>query len=474
MRVSIQQLMFCGLFLALNGSVFSQKKPNIIFIMADDLGYGDLGCYGQEKILTPNIDKMAREGMRFTDFYAGNAVCAPSRYSLMTGKHPGHAAVRGNFEIGDWDSFLGQLPIPENETTIFEVVKQAGYTTAAYGKWGLGRAESSGAPDKNGVDDFFGYNCQRQAHSYYPRYLEGNRGEKIWLEGNNRQEGGKQYAHDLITGKALDFIRANAASPFFLYLPYTLPHAPLSVPGLGEYESKDWTENQKKQAVMILLIDRDVKRIFELLKELGVDENTIVFFTSDNGAKNDSGTLDFFKASGALRGHKGELYDGGIRTPMIVRWPGKIKAGSVSHYIGAFWDIMPTFAELTGTAYPAETTDGISFLPELLGKSQTEHEYLYWEYFNTDYSWTPDKKTKRTGIKSQAVRVGKWKAIRHDRHPDFSGAPVEFTPVELYNLDQDIAESTDVSSQNPEVVKYMLGLLKANHSPSEHFNFISK
>jgi arylsulfatase A-like enzyme len=460
--------LFFGLLCVFGSAV---EKPNIIFIMVDDLGYGDLGCYGQEKIKTPNLDKMAKEGLLFTDFYAGNAVCAPSRCSLVTGKHPGNAAVRGNFEVGQWNSFLGQLPIPENETTIFDIVKRAGYTTATYGKWGLGRAESSGDPNKNGVDDFFGYNCQRQAHSYYPRYLEGNRGEKLWLEGNNRQEGGKQYAHDLISEKALDFIRKDKDQPFFLYLPYTLPHAPLSVPDLGDYKNKNWTENQKKQAAMVALIDRDVERVLSLLKELEIDENTIVFFTSDNGAKNDSGTLAFFKASGVLRGHKGDLYEGGIRVPMIVRWPGKIKARTTSDYIGAFWDIMPTFADLAGLDISTENTDGISFLPELLGEKQLIHESLYWEYFSTDYNWTPDLETLRNQLKSQALRMGKWKAVRHNTHQKFLDVPIKFSPLELYNLDEDISETNNVADQHPEIVLKMLELMKTSHSPSENFNF---
>lgn len=449
----------------------AQQKPNIIFILVDDLGYGDLGCYGQEKIQTPCIDKMASEGMLFTDFYAGNAVCAPSRCSLITGKQPGNTAVRGNFEVGHWDSFLGQLPIPEEETTIFDIVQQAGYPTAAYGKWGLGRAESSGAPDNNGVEDFYGFNCQRQAHTYYPRYVEANRGEKIWLEGNNREDGGKQYVHDLFTDKALNFISQNKDKPFFLYLPYTLPHIPFMIPDLGIYKNKSWNEKLKRQAAMISYLDRDVGRIIDHLKDLDIDENTIVFFTSDNGAHGAGGTLKFFKATGALRGKKGDLYDGGIRTPMIVRWPGKIEAGSTSDYAGAFWDVMPTFAELTKTKLADDTSDGISFLPELLGKSQPEHESLYWEYFSTDYKWTPDLKTLRNQLKSQALRMGKWKAIRHNTHSNFNDVPVELSPIELYNLEEDISELNNVAAQHPKIVEEMDALMKASHKPSEYFNF---
>lgn len=434
---------------------FSQNtKPNIIFIMADDLGYGDLGCYGQEKIKTPSIDKLAEQGMMFTQFYAGATVCAPSRCSLLTGKHNGHAYVRGNYEVGHWDSFLGQLPIPEDEITIFEMLKQANYATACYGKWAMGRAESSGAPDRHAVDDFLGYNCQRHAHSYYPYYLEGNFGQKHWQEGNNRKSAGKIYSHDVLAEKALEFIKANKDTNFFLYLPFTIPHLPFQVPNVGMYEDKNWEENHKIQAAMITRMDKDVGRIMDLLKELNIDKNTIVFFTSDNGAHGSGGTLEFFNASGPLRGKKRDLYEGGIRTPMIVTWPGKIEAGSVSDYIGAFWDVMPTFAEVTGTKVQSEI-DGISFLPELLGKEQQKHHHLYWEFYEQ-------------GGK-QAVRKGKWKAVRLNLHKDFYGAPAE-----LYNLDEDISESNNVADKYPEIVEEMLGLMKANHYPSEHFKFRSK
>lgn len=448
-------ILIIPLSIIIKKTVYSQNpKPNIIFIMADDLGYGDLGCYGQEKIKTPSIDKLAEQGMRFTQFYAGATVCAPSRCSLLTGKHNGHAYVRGNYEVGHWDSFLGQLPIPENEITIFEMLKQANYATACYGKWAMGRAESSGAPDRHAVDDFLGYNCQRHAHSYYPYYLEGNFGQKHWQEGNNRKAGGQIYSHDVLAEKALEFIKANKDTNFFLYVPFTIPHGPFQVPDLGIYKDKNWKENHKIQAAMITRMDKDVGRIMDLLKELNIDKNTIVFFTSDNGAHGSGGTLEFFKASGPLRGMKRDLYEGGIRAPMIVTWPGKIEAGSESDYIGAFWDVMPTFAEITGTKAPSEI-DGISFLPELLGKKQPQHHHLYWEFY--------EKGGK------QAVRKGKWKAVRLNLHEDFYGAPIE-----LYNLDEDISESNNVADEYPEIVEDMLGLMKASHCPSEHFRFRSK
>jgi arylsulfatase A-like enzyme len=449
---SLKALTF--VLLLFNISVIGQEKPNIIFIMADDLGYGDLGCYGQEKIQTPRIDQLAREGMRFTDFYAGATVCAPSRCSLLTGKHNGHAHVRGNYEVGHWDSFLGQLPIPEDETTIFEILKQKDYATSCYGKWAMGRAESSGAPNKHAVDDFYGYNCQRHAHSYYPYYLEGNRGQKHWQEGNKREQGGETYSHDVLAEKALEYIKANKDTNFFMYLPFTIPHGPFEVPDLGIYEDKNWEKNHKIQAAMITRMDKDVGRIMDLLKQLGIDNNTIVFFTSDNGAHGSGGTLDFFQASGKLRGRKRDLYEGGIRTPMIVRWPGKVEAGSVSEHIGAFWDIMPTLADITGTETPSEI-DGISFLPELLGKEQPKHHHMYWEFYERDGK--------------QAVRKGKWKAVRLNLHDDFYGSPVE-----LYNLEEDISESNNLADQHPDIVEDMLGLMKASHCSSDYFRFRSQ
>ncbi len=431
-----------------------QSHPNIIFIMADDLGYGELGCYGQNKIQTPHIDLMANEGMRFTNFYAGSTVCAPSRCALLTGKHTGHAYVRGNYEIGHWRSYLGQLPIPEDEITIFEVLKQRNYVTSCYGKWAMGHAASTGAPHLHGVDDFLGYNCQRHAHSYYPYYLEGNKGEKIWQTGNDRKSGGAIYSHDVLTERALDFITDHKDTSFFLYVPYTIPHGPFQVPDLGIYKDRDWDNKLKIQAAMISRMDKDVGRILQLLKKLGIDENTMVFFTSDNGAHGDGGTLDLFNSSGLLRGRKRDLYEGGIRVPMIVRWPGKIKAGSTSDHQGAFWDLMPTLADITGTKPPAEI-DGISFLPTLMGKDQPIHHHLYWEFY--------EKGGK------QAVRKGKWKAVRLNLQKDFYGAPVE-----LYNLEEDLSESNNLADQFPEIVREMLGLMKASHSPSTHFRFKSQ
>lgn len=427
-------------------------SPNIIFIMADDLGYGDLGCYGQKHIKTPNIDALAMQGKRFTQFYAGSTVCAPSRCSLLTGKHTGHAFVRGNHEIGSWESWQGQLPLPEGTRTIASMLKKQGYATACIGKWGLGRAGSSGDPNRQGFDLFFGYNCQRHAHNYYPRYLERNN-EKIYLEGNDRGKTGMHYSHDLLTDEALKFIETNKDQKFFLYLPYTIPHTKFQVPELGEYENKDWKPNHKIQAAMISRMDRDIGRIMQLLEELKIDRNTIVIFTSDNGPHGDGGTLQFFNAAGPLRGRKRDLYEGGIRTPFIVRWPGKVALGTTSDHIAAFWDVLPTFADFTKTSAPADC-DGISFLPELLGEAQKKHDYLYWEFYEA-------------GGK-QAVRKGDWKAVRLNVHEDAG------SPLELYNLKEDISEHDNVAGKFPEIAEQLKAIMQKAHTKSEYFTFGKK
>lgn len=418
------------------------KKPNIIYIMADDLGYGDLGCYGQKLIKTPNIDKMATQGMKFTQHYCGSALCAPSRCSLITGKHTGHTFIRNNKPL----PFEGNLPIPKEEVTIAEVMKQAGYTTGCIGKWGIGYPGSEGDPNKQGFDHWFGYNCQRQAHSYYPSHLWRN-ADKVMLKGNEDGKQG-QYSHDLLTAEALEFIKLNKAKPFFLYVPYTIPHTKFQVPDLGQYKDTDWDSNHKIQAAMISRMDADVGKILALLKELEVDDNTLVIFTSDNGPHGGGGTLSKFTAAGLLRAKKGTLYEGGIRVPMIARWPGMIKPGSASDHISAFWDVLPTCAELAGAKVPAGI-DGLSMAAELLGKNsaQIKHDYLYWELGG-----------------QQAMRMGKWKLVRKwNRKASGPDKP------ELYNLEDDIAESKDVADKHPDVVAEMLTRLKSARTAAKEF-----
>jgi arylsulfatase A len=425
----------------------SNKKPNIIFIMADDLGYKELGCYGQRRIKTPNVDKLAAEGMRFTDYYTGSAVCAPARCNLMTGMHGGHAYVRNNSEVGGWDSFRGQLPLPAGTVTIARVLKKAGYATGAFGKWGLGEVGSTGDPLNQGFDRFFGYNCQRHAHNLFPNYLVSDRG-KVTLEGNTRGLTGKTYGPQAIADELLKFIRENKDGPFFAYYPTVIPHLALQVPqeNLKQYKGK-WPETPYKgksylphptpracYAAMISFLDRQVGRVMKLLKELSLDDNTVVFFTSDNGTTYLKGQVDyeFFDSVGPLRGLKGSLYEGGIRVPMVVRWPGRIMPGSKSAHAAAHYDILATVAEIAG-AERRDETDGTSFAATLLSRRGTQKrpEYLFWDF---------------TGYGGQlAVRMGKWKGIKQNvrKNPD--------APAELYDLENDISESSNVAADHPAV-----------------------
>ncbi|MFO7776505.1 MAG: arylsulfatase [Candidatus Hydrogenedentota bacterium] len=433
------------------------KQPNIIFIMADDMGYGDLGVYGQEHIQMPNVDQMAREGIRYTDVYAGAPVCAPSRSVLMTGQHTGHTRVRGNMSnVEDHGAvacpFRGEgawrVPLLEEDTTVADVLKEAGYVTGITGKWGLGEAGTPGVPNKQGFDEWLGFLNQARAHSYYPEYIWENQ-ERLHLEGNTgtREDFDTEevYVHDLFTDFALDFIERHGPeeTPFFLYLPYTIPHARWQIPELEPYtEDTDWSEEMKVYASMLTRMDRDVGRILDLLKELDIDEDTIVFFCSDNGAQNryEGG----FDSSGPLRGHKRSLYDGGIRTVMVVRWPQVIEEDAVSEDIWYFADVLPTCAELAGVS-PPEDIDGVSVLPSLLSQPQPELEDrpLYWEF-------------ARGGDFKQAARRGKWKAVRqaHD------------APIELYDLSEDIGEENDIAEDHPIVVDWFERFFEEERTPS--------
>jgi arylsulfatase A-like enzyme len=434
------------------------NRPNIIFILADDLGYGDLGCYGQEQIATPNIDRMAAEGMRFTDHYAGSTVCAPSRCALMVGQHTGHCLVRGN----------GRVPLRPSDFTVAELLKEAGYATGIIGKWGLGEPETTGIPNKQGFDYWFGYLNQRHAHNYYPEYLWRNE-EKVPLrnvvEPVNPPGGVAtkrvEYSHDLFAEEALNFVEKHKDRLFFLYLALTIPHANnearfvnrhgMEVPDYGIYTDKDWPEPQKGHAAMITRMDRDIGRLLAKLKALGLDDNTLVMFSSDNGPHKE-GQADpaFFKSSGSLRDYKRALYEGGIRVPMIARWPGRIKADSLSNHISAFWDFLPTCAELIGVKAPKDI-DGISMVPTLLGRParQKKHEFLYWEFHEQG--------------KKQAVRAGDWKGVRLNVANDPDG------PIELYNLKDDIGEEHNVAGRHPQIVARIEEYMKSARTPSEHW-----
>jgi arylsulfatase A len=448
-----------------------QKLPNIIYILADDLGYGDLSCYGQQKFQTPNIDRLAKQGMLFRQHYTGCTVSAPSRSSLMTGLHTGHTAIRGN---KGWDP-EGQWPLSASSVTIAEMLKTKGYITGAFGKWGLGFIDTEGDPNKQGFDEFFGYNCQSLAHNYYPYWLWHNN-EKIIL---NENEGDKTgiYSADTIHRAAINFIRSNQARPFFLFYATTIPHAELFAkpeyidqfrgkfdpekPFKGSDSGKDYrlgpygsqSAPHAAFAAMVKELDDYVGDILSKLKELGLEQNTIVIFASDNGPHKEGGAdPDYFDSNGPLKGYKRDLYEGGIRTPMLVRWPGKVKAASVSDHISAFWDIMPTFAEITGAQLPA-STDGISFLPELIGKKdQKKHEFLYWEFHEL-------------GGKT-AVRMGNWKGIRLNVDKDPNGV------IELYDLSKDIGETNNIAASNPEIVKKIETIMKREHVPSKDFPFV--
>jgi arylsulfatase A-like enzyme len=405
----------------------ADRPANVIFVLADDLGYGDLGCFGQKLIKTPCIDRLAAEGVRFTQAYAGETVCAPSRCALMTGQHNGHSFVRGNKEIQP----EGQVPMPADTVTIAHMMKRAGYATGIVGKWGLGKPDSESVPNKMGFDYFYGYNCQRKAHEYYPEYLWRN-GDKVMLHG-------KQYSHDLMAEEALAFVRRSRDRPFFLYLAFTIPHQKLQVPDLGEYANAPWPDNLKTLAAMVTRMDRDVGRIGGLLKELGLDEKTLVIFASDNGA---AWRDKLFNHSGALRGYKRDMYEGGIRTPAIARWPGKIKPDTVSDQVWAFWDVLPTLAELTAQPVPPGL-DGVSVLPALLEGKTVEHPPLYWEFHERGFD--------------QAARIGDWKAVRHGLKK----------PIELYNLKSDPRETTDVAARHPDVARRFEDYLKTARTDSE-------
>jgi arylsulfatase A len=425
-------------------SAQTASKPNIIYILADDLGYGETGYNGQTMIKTPELDALAAKGMQFTSHYCGNSVCAPTRCSLMTGLHPGHAYIRANSPGYP----NGQTPLPAGTETVATLMKRAGYATAIIGKWGLGGINpdgkpNSGHPNQQGFDHFFGYLDQRHAHEYYPEHLIRNT-EEVPLN-NSKEAGNNDYSHDLMTEEAVEWIKAKKDHPFFLYLAYCIPHTKWQVPELGEYAEMDWPkENYKIQAAMISRMDRDIGRIARLVEELGLAENTLITFNSDNGAHGQGGTREFFSATGALKGKKRSMYEGGVRSPMIAYWPGKVPAGTTSDHMSAFWDWLPTMAELTGEPLKGKT-DGLSMLPTLLGKdgAQKKHKYLYWELYE--------------GKPNCAVRLGNWKGVVTDRRKGI---------IELYDLSKDESEMTDLADQYPEIVERIRKAMLESHEPS--------
>ena len=430
---------------ALAQSVGRNRRPNIIVIMADDLGYGELGCYGQTKIRTPNIDRLAAEGLRFTQAYAGSTVCAPSRCSFVTGMHNGHNRIRDNLPHG--------IYLQPNDVTVAEVLKRAGYRTACIGKWGLGDAGSRGVPNCQGFDYFYGHLNQDHAHFYYPDSLWENDRVKLLQElvivdevgklVGNRGGQKKFYTHDLFTEKSLKFIDRSRQSPFFLYLAYTIPHFSdypegtpehFIVPSDEPYTNEDWSQLEKNYAAMITRLDGDVGKIMDWLKQHGIDGDTMVVFTSDNGPYGGA-PVDFFQSNGKFRGLKRELYEGAIRVPFIARWPGVIEPNTISDHMMAFWDCLPTFAEMAGLEPPADV-DGISFLPCLRGQRQRQHEYLFWDYGHVRQTY------------KVAVRTGPWKGIFDTK-----------APIELYHLDKDPGERSNIADKHAEVVQEMRELI---------------
>jgi arylsulfatase len=469
------------------------NRPNIIYILADDLGYNELGCYGQEKIETSNIDKLAETGMRFTQHYSGSPVCAPARCNLLTGLHPGHAFVRGNHEWGSrgkvWDyramindsTLEGQYPMPDTTITIAKLLKQAGYATGMIGKWGLGAPHTNSIPNKMGFDYFCGYNCQRIAHTYYPVFLYENE-HRLYLNNDTvqphlRLEKGadsldensysrftlNEYAPDIMHTKALDFISDNKDNPFFLYYATPIPHLPLQAPKkwVDYYRNKFGDEDplvrtwyypnrypRATYAAMISYLDQQVGELITKLKDLGIYDNTLIIFTSDNGPTYIDADTKWFESAKPFQTKtgrtKGHVYEGGIRVPMIASWPGIIKPGSETNHISAFWDVMPSLCDIAETDYPGYS-DGISFLPVLKGEEQKQHDFLYWEF--AGYGG------------QQAVRMGKWKAIRNNiRKGNLK--------IELYNLNEDMKEENDVSEQHPDIVRQIEEIMKKEHTAS--------
>jgi arylsulfatase A-like enzyme len=434
----------------------ADHRPNIIYIMADDLGYGDLSCFGQTKFKTPNIDRLAAEGVTFTDYYAGSTVCAPTRCVLMSGLHTGHAFVRGNREVQP----EGQAPMPASIVTLPRLLKKAGYTTGMFGKWGLGAPGSASDPVEH-FDTFYGYNCQRQAHTFYPTHLWHN-DKKVPLDG-------KTYSADLISDQLLQFVREHKAKPFFAYVPFTIPHAAMHVPEedhapwremwpqfenkIGKYKGPHVKNPVAAFAGMVTRMDRHVGQLLALLEELGIDDNTIVSFTSDNGPHMEGGhDPKFFDSNGPLKGHKRDLYEGGIRVPFVARWPGRIKAGTKTDLPVAMWDVMPTCLDIAGAEVPAGI-DGISYLPALLGQMdrQKKHQYLYWAFY------------ERGG--KQAVRWGKWKGVRNNVSKDPN------SPLELYDLTEDVGETTNVAAQHQDVVTKLETFMQDAYAPSPGWSF---
>jgi arylsulfatase A-like enzyme len=443
----MKRFILAGQFLTLvflASSLTAAERPNFIFILSDDIAQGDLGCYGQEIIQTPNLDRLAAEGTRYMQAYCGTSVCAPSRSSFFTGLHTGHCPVRGNYEVPP----EGQLPLPDDTVTIAEVAKQSGYSTATFGKWGMGYFDTTGSPHNQGVDHFFGYNCQRHAHSYFPTYLY-NDATPFLLPGNNGRDVGETYAQELIQNDMIRWVKENADSPFMLFYAITLPHGRHEIDDLGIYKDKPWTEQQKAYAAQVGRVDSDVCELTNTLRALGIAERTLVVFSGDNGSSFDPKSeigRRFNQASNGLRGYKRGMYEGALRQAAIAWWPGQVPAGRVDDQPWAFWDLMPTFVELADADTPeGYETDGKSLVSYLKGGQAPQRDYFYWElHLNKPV---------------QAARFGDWKAVRNGIEK----------PIELYDLSQDSGETKNVAEQYPELVAKAAQILKEAHRPDSNW-----
>ncbi|UDQ97729.1 arylsulfatase [Lentisphaerota bacterium WC36G] len=441
----------------------NKKKPNVIYVLLDDAGYGDFSFQGQKKFKTPNIDKMAEEGVQFSRHYSGSTVCAPSRCVLLTGLHTGHAQVRGNKSMKSG----GQLPLTNDTITVAKKAKEAGYVTGMFGKWGLGSYNNSGSPNKQGFDKFYGYTCQAKAHNYYPEYLWDN-GKKIML---NK----KVYTHDLIVDEAFKFIKENKDKPFFVYFPITIPHAALQVPEkyvkpfraqfpetenkMGYYDGTKIRNPRACFAGMMYKLDLDMGRMVQLLKDLKIDENTIIMFASDNGPHKEGGhDPKYFNSNGGLRGVKRDLYEGGIRTAFFVRYPNKVKGGRKSALKSSFQDFMPTFCDFAGVKAP-ENCDGISFKNEILGDSvnQKKHDNMYWEFIHNS-----------VGSLQAVIFADDWKLVK------ISNKKTKKDKIELYNLNNDMKETKNLAKQYPEKVAEGLEIMKQSHTGNKYFKLVSE
>ena len=434
-------------FLVLTSALVAADRPNIIFFLSDDLAQGDVGCYGQKLIKTPNLDRMAAEGTRYTQGYCGTSVCAPSRTALLTGLHMGHAPIRANREIGA----EGQMPLPAGTITVAQILKDAGYATACTGKWGMGMFDTTGSPLKLGFEHFFGYNCQRHAHSYFPTYLY-NDDQRFTLEGNTGKGTGKIYAQNLIADDTLGWIRKHKDGPFFLYYAITLPHGNFEIDDLGQYADKPWSPLQKTYAAMVTRLDTDLGRMFALLKELNIDNHTLVMLAGDNGSsfdpKSEVGRL-FQQDANGLRGYKRDLYEGALRQAALARWPGTVPAGRVSDEPWAFWDFLPTAVELAHAQLPANCKpDGLSLVSFLKGGPAPKRDYFYWELYEAQ--------------PIQAIRFGDWKAVRNRPKG----------PIELYDLKADAGENRDIASAHPDLVAKAETLIRSARVDTSDFRFV--